>query len=330
MSTSIVLSHRQDETHTARWASATPPIRASTAAELTRPRPRVAAWLALRERIEAQASGGDRYAFSHCTTLASVRLLLINGQADAVLVSVGLIDARAGVELKTLVHQFPGVLFAGLVTEADRGRALIGVRMLGNAGVELLIDTTVRRGWTALREMLDGPAVLEPFIRDALATVLADLDGSTEGGRRFFQVLFSPEPGTAGDVARHIGVQSTTLMSRFARAGLPSPKRYLSLARLIWAAHFSELPGLTVAAVSARLGASSPQSFSRTLRRLLGVTGLEFRTRYNGAQMLNRFRETLIFPYRETWHRFDPVAGTVRGIQLRPTPEANEELAPCR
>ena len=78
-------------------------------------------------------------------------------------------------------------------------------------------------------------------------------------------------------------------MSRFARAGLPSPKNYLAAIRLLHAAFLFETAGLSVADVAYRLEYSSPQSFGRHLRAMLGLTALEFRRRFPFPLALERF-----------------------------------------
>ena len=66
-------------------------------------------------------------------------------------------------------------------------------------------------------------------------------------------------------------------MSRFYRAGLPSPKSYLAGVRVLHAAYLFQNLGLSVADVAYRLDYSSPQSFSRHVNAMLGVTAGEFR-----------------------------------------------------
>jgi AraC-like DNA-binding protein len=102
-------------------------------------------------------------------------------------------------------------------------------------------------------------------------------------------------------------------MSRFARAGLPSPKNYLSAVRLLHAAYLFEAGGLSVADVAYRLEYSSPQSFGRHLRAMLGVTALEFRRRFPFPLALERFVALMVEPYREAWRDFHPVAGVQIG-----------------
>ena len=44
------------------------------------------------------------------------------------------------------------------------------------------------------------------------------------------------------------------------------------LARLVWAAHLGESPAVLTSAIAYRIGASSPQSFNRTVRNMMGMT----------------------------------------------------------
>ena len=77
-------------------------------------------------------------------------------------------------------------------------------------------------------------------------------------------------------------------MSRFTRAGLPSPKTYLAAVRLLYAAQYFESDGLSIADVAYRLECSSPQSFGRHLRSMLGITAGAVKLRHLRA--LERLR----------------------------------------
>src|SRR2546421_63272 len=111
----------------------------------------------------------------------------------------------------------------------------------------------------------------------------------------------------AGGPARHMRARPSTMMSRFYRAGLPSPKSYLAAMRLLHAAYLFQNPGLSVADIAYRLDFSSPQSFSRHLKTLLGVTASEFRHRFPFDVALARFCDLLITPYREALRAFHPL-----------------------
>jgi hypothetical protein len=55
-------------------------------------------------------------------------------------------------------------------------------------------------------------------------------------------------------------------------------------------------------------GASSPQSFGRTLRTFTGMTAREFRGRFTAPAMLDHFRAQLVAPYVDILKRFDPLS----------------------
>src|SRR2546426_766989 len=112
---------------------------------------------------------------------------------------------------------------------------------------------------------------------------------------------------TARRPARPFGIASSPLMSRFWRAGPPSPKTSLAGMRLVHAAYPFSNPGLSVADVAYRLDYSSPQSFGRHLKAMLGVTAGEFRRRFPFEVALERYVDLLITPYRETLRAFCPL-----------------------
>ncbi|MDH4347416.1 MAG: helix-turn-helix domain-containing protein, partial [Gemmatimonadota bacterium] len=119
---------------------------------------------------------------------------------------------------------------------------------------------------------------------------------------------------TARDLSQRLGLCPTTLTSRFGRVGLPSPKSYLAATRLLYAVLLFERPGFTVADVAYRLDYSSPQSFGRHVRSLLGITGTELRRRVTFTLALERYVASLIRPYRDIWSTFHPLGqgGRVR------------------
>ena len=146
--------------------------------------------------------------------------------------------------------------------------------------------------------------------RLALAQLSLDLAGAPEDCRRFFESMFraSSRISTVRQLCIELGVVPSTLMSRFFRAGLPAPKRYLAMARLVRAAHLFENPGLSVASVANHLEYSSPQSFGRHVRTLLRMTAVDFRGKYDGEGMLRRFREELVLPFASVLARFTPLS----------------------
>lgn len=145
---------------------------------------------------------------------------------------------------------------------------------------------------------------------EALAMLAVELEGAPEDCWRFFRAVWSaPGYRTTGDLARDLAVDNGTMMTRFMRAGLPSPNQYRRLAIFTRAARMFELPGFTLVRVAAEVGVGTHQSLSRMCRHVLGITTSEFRRRYTGADMLERYRQELILPYRNTLREFSPIVG---------------------
>jgi transcriptional regulator GlxA family with amidase domain len=117
---------------------------------------------------------------------------------------------------------------------------------------------------------------------------IADLTGANDDCLRFFDELFLAPMSltTVRQLARRLGVVPTTFMSRFFRAGIPAPKKYLATARLVRAARLLENPGYSLTQVAFLLEYSSPQSFSRHVTHSLHCGAAEFRKTYNGEAML--------------------------------------------
>ena len=283
----------------------------STHAELLRPR--VGTWLTPRERGEVEIAAGALLSFVHRDTLHALREDLVTARADTALVSAALVRRSDVLPLSALVQDFPGTPTLGLVSEIAEDRALAGALAFGQAGIRKIIDVRAVGGWAALRGAFDPDRLRHPFIRNALR----DLTGAhpqmggqrafTPGWTRFLEASFSPRILSAKQVAGSLGVCPSTLMSRFFRAGLPSPKTYVAQAALVWAAYLGESPGLSLNAIAHRMDASSPQSFGRMVRILVGVSAGEFRRRFDGVAMLESFRAKLIDPYRKTLRTFDPL-----------------------
>src|SRR5205809_5936851 len=173
-------------------------------------------------------------------------------------------------------------------------------------------------GWQTLRNILasQGSSDLQ---RSALSQISLDLPGVPKDCWRFFELLFDPSPkiSTVRQLARHLNILPSTLMSRFFRARLPAPKRYLSLARLIRAARLFENPGLSVARVANHLDYSSPQSFGRHVRTVMDMTAVEFRRRFDGESMLRHFRTALVLPYLDALRRLKPLSTIARSPSSR-------------
>jgi len=260
------------------------------------------------ERSRVDAAGEGLYCTLHRDSLDDAMHDLKSHRAHAVLISVACCVGAEVAKVAQLVREFPRVPAVALLSQVDASTPQ-DVLYLGRSGLQTLIDVRSGKGWRELREALvaDRGADLE---RLALGQLALDLTGVPADCWRFFEALFGPKTRitTVRTLAAHLHVLPSTLMSRFFRARLPAPKRYLATARLVRAAYLFENPGLSVASVSNVLDYSSPQSFGRHVRTMLGLTAVDFRRRYTGQWMLDHFREELIISHLPTLRIFSPLA----------------------
>ncbi|MDF1503214.1 helix-turn-helix domain-containing protein [Roseisolibacter sp. H3M3-2] len=271
--------------------------------------PAVATLLTPDERLRVQAALLDAFVAVHHEALDDLARALRLHPCAAVVVSTARLAAagRAAVpRLAELVRAFPRTPLVALLGDPDPGAPQL-LLALGRVGVRCLVDARHADGWAALRTLL-GDDPLRQVARDAIARLEPAVAGAGEGCARFFRAVFDPAPEavTVRTLARRLGVAPTTLMSRFARAGLPSPKRYLAFARLVRAARLLENRGATLSSVADRLDYSSAQSFGRHVRLLLDVSAAEFRRDYDADAMLARFGRELVEPYADRLRTFRP------------------------
>lgn len=150
----------------------------------------------------------------------------------------------------------------------------------GRYGVRDAVDVSSRDGLARLRNLITRA---EWELANRISTTLAPSlhDASVE--MKFFMnylVRTAPFVGSVRALAAGLNVHHGSLTSRFFRAGLPSPKKYLALMRLLFAAALLEQPIISAAQAARRLNYSSPQSFMRHVRAQLGVSVCEFRQQY--------------------------------------------------
>jgi AraC-like DNA-binding protein len=268
--------------------------------------PTVAAVLAPTERASLDAASAGCFAVLHRNSVPEAVRAVRERSVDAVLISVHECAGERVEEVNRLVRAFPGTPTVALVTRHDAGAAETLLR-LGATGVRQVVDVTVPSGWSRLRQV-----VAEPTTRSAariLGPVFEALPGIPQDARLFLELLvrLAPESPAVRSLAARVHVKPSTLMSRFARAGLPSPKLYLAAVRLLYAAQYFEGSGRSVADVAYRLDCSSPQSFGRTLRAMLGITPGEFRRRFPFQTAMERFLAQMVEPYGEVWVGFRPL-----------------------
>jgi len=259
------------------------------------------------ERPRFEAVGDGCFVSVHADSCREVLSAARRRRVDAIVLSVHRCVGEDLPAVARLVREFPAIPAVALVSRHDH-HATETLLRLGASGVRAAVDCTEASGWHRLRELVGHPT--SPVAARILYRLLPALgDDVPEDTRLFFEALtrLAPVIRTVRALARHLRIRPSTLMSRFLRAALPSPKTYLAGMRLVHAAHLFHNPGLSVADVAYRLDFSSPQSFSRHLKALLGVTAGEYRGRFPFEVALARYVDLLVTPYRETFRAFRPM-----------------------
>src|SRR3954469_10354874 len=269
----------------------------------------VSTFLTPVERARVDAAGEGSYRAIHRDGVAELVGDIKSRRADVVLVSVARCDGVSQAGVTAMVREFPRVSTVALVSGVS-GNAPRVALTLGSSGITQLVDVREPSGWYELRRLLLASRSTD-VQREALTQLAVDLAGAEAECWRFFEAIFtaSANVSTVRQLSRALGVYPSTLMSRFYRAGLPAPKQYLAMARLIRAARMFENPGFSIANVANHLDYSSPQSFGRHVRTMLRMTAGQFRDRFDGAGMLEHFRCVLVLPHRERLRQLRPIGG---------------------
>lgn len=260
------------------------------------------------ERAHVDAAGEGFYRALHRNSLDDAVRDLRERRAGAMLLSVTRCATNVTARLASVVREFPQSPAVALLTTNEPG-ATQTVLALGRSGVRTLVDVRTPVGWRELRDILRNEAVGD-IERIALARLAVDLAGVSDDCWLFFETILrdARTVGTVRALSRRLGVVPSTFVSRFFRLGVPAPKRYLAYVRLMRASRLFENPGLSIATVANHLEYSSPQSFGRHVRRLLNMSAGDFRRRYDGEGMLERFRAELVLPYRAELAQLRPLA----------------------
>ncbi len=258
------------------------------------------------ERLRVDAIGEGYYQAAHHDDVSGVLNDLKSRRIHAMLFSVTC-TGRQIAKVASLVREFPRIPAVALLSEVE-AKAPQAVLALGQSGVCRLVDVRQASGWRELRGALMADTGDSGY-RSILGQLSVDLAGAPSDCWRFFEALFSSPPRvvTVQQLAIQLNVLPSTLMSRFFRAEIPAPKRYLAMARLVRAARLFENSGFSVANIANHMDYSSPQSFGRHVRTTLGLTANEFRTRYDCHGMFDRFRQDLILPYQDALRTLRPL-----------------------
>ena len=259
--------------------------------------PPIITFLTSKERPGVDAVGEGYYQAVHKESIEDVIRDVKSRHVHAILVSVTCAGAYVD-RVATLVREFPRIPAVALLSEIE-AKTPQAVLALGHSGIRRIVDVRAVTGWRELRAALMANAGSSAQ-RGTLGQLAIDLAGVSADCWMFFETLFNcaPRIGNVRALCRHLDVHPSTMMSRFFRAGVPAPKRYLAMSRLVRAALLFENPGYSIANVANHMDYSSPQSFGRHVGALLQMNASQFRAHYDGMEMFERFRCELILPYR--------------------------------
>ncbi len=257
---------------------------------------------AVRQKMDAAM--GDLKSLVHVESLGEALHQVREIPTSVLLVSPGILKpADTGLLVKALSTTTHAV--AVLDDESEDPSVLL---RLGACGLKEAIDLRTCEGWHSLRQVLVDGA--DPVAGHIAAIALHHLEGAAPGTRRFFarMVYEARCIRTVCALADRFGIVPSTLMSRFHRARLPSPKTILSSTRLVFAKALLEEPRVSIAAVANGLSYSSPQAFGRQVWRMLRMSAGEFRRNVSFAQVAELYVEQLIVRHRTKYRTFDPFA----------------------
>lgn len=149
-----------------------------------------------------------------------------------------------------------------------------------------------------------------PIETTALRLLAVDLTGAPDDCWRFMASLFNSDVVfTVPQLRCFDGIHTSTVLSRFWRAGLPTPKQYLDQALLIrFAGLRRRKPDVPVTKIALELGASASTMMCRKARRITGQTASKWVQTADVDALLEQFRAELVRPYLVQLREFQPCA----------------------
>lgn len=259
----------------------------------------------LRQKIDAGV--GERAQLTHAQSVGEAARMLHERRATVLLIATTAMRRNDAGLIGRLVAASAAVRTVAVVDDQchDAGTIL----WLGACGLREVIDLRECQGWNDLRHLLDQDT--DPIAHRIDRLLQAALIEVAPGTKRFFSYLVrsARHTRTLERLAHELNIVPSTLASRFHRARLPSPKCFLSSTRLLFAKALLEDGRASMSFVANRLQYSSPQSFGRHVRLMLGVGASQFRNDFTFNQVANHYLEALVLRHRQEFRTFDPFGG---------------------
>lgn len=269
-------------------------------------KPTVVTVLEARMRTNVDGATDSTFTNVHVDSITEAIMAVKEHTPRVLLLSTAIVQQQGLSEVAQLVTKTPSLLPVAVSCSDGTVPGDLLLR-LGACGVRRFLDLNGRGGWDSLRGLLDdggGPA--ESRVREVL---LPRVTATSRHFQAFLSEMIHHAQATTSvrQLTGFLGISASTLLSRFFRAALPSPKTYLSMTRLIYASVYFEREGVSVASIARTLNFSSPQCFGRHVRMVLGLTASQFRAEMSLSATIEHFDGRLISPHVDTLRRFNPI-----------------------
>ena len=244
-------------------------------------------------KLRRATVGGGRFAFAHVRTWDEALIAIRTRPVELAVVDPLLPGEARGQEIERLRLLFPSLPLILYTTLTPQIASVL--LTLGNQGIRHVVFTRFDDHPHHLGEVLgreERLAVSQQFLlqlTEALAPLPPDLRWMLE------EALRTPEQvQTVQQLATRAGIDRRTCERWFTRVGLPSPRHFLSAARVLYAHRLLQDPGFTIEDVAKRLGYARVKTLQQHARTYLGLTAGEMRLSMSVTEALNavlsRFR----------------------------------------
>src|SRR5881394_3301269 len=184
-----------------------------------------------------------------------------------------------------------------LLSGDARSQEIERLRALGQRGIQHVVFANYDDHPTRLREVLSQEEArsssrqLLDQLADAFAPLPSELRWVLE------EALRAPgQVQTVSQVAVRARVDRRTCERWFTRVGLPSPRHFLSAARVLYAHRLLQDPGFTIEDVAKRLGYAQTKTLQLHARAYLGLTAGEMRLSLSPDEALARVVRRFLTP----------------------------------
>ena len=199
--------------------------------------------------------------------------------------------------LRVLFPSLPLILYTPVMTP-ELARVLL---MMGKCGISQIVLSPTEDHPDRLRDLLSAEEMRAASHRllEQLTTALEPLPPEL----RWVLEEAMRSPGavqTIQQVAARARVDRGTCARWFARAGLPSPRKILAAARVLYAHRLLRDPGFTIEDVAKRLGYAQAKTLQQHARTYLGLTAGEMRLSLTSDEATARIVQGFLTPARRT------------------------------